>query len=194
MYTVGERPFGKSLQEWTTLWWQWFFSISRLNHPACDSTGQMWGAKQYHTNVIFLAGTIGGSVERRITIPAYKAILVPIINYAISYAEDPELNDESELISIAKSNIEDLARKEAQIDGVKLNLSEDYRIESPPFDIHFPENNIYGVKAGRSRGSGDGYWLFLTPLSPGRHIIQTGGSCLSGRIKIDVLIHLTVEG
>jgi hypothetical protein len=193
MYSLDEQPFGKSWQEWTTQWWQWFLSMPKKNHPVYDNTGKKWAISQGDPNVLFLAGTTGGKVERIITIPAGKAVLFPVINFTTSYSEDPGLKTEAELISDAKSNIDDIIKKELNIDGVSLHISEKYRVKSPPFDFSFPTNNIYGVKDGPTRGVGDGYWIFLTPLSQGKHNIRTYGSCLSGRIQIDVNMELIVK-
>jgi hypothetical protein len=194
MYSLNEQPFDKSWQEWTTHWWQWFLSIPKENHPAYDDTGEGWDINQKHPNVLFLAGTTGGKVERTITIPAGKAILFPVINFTTSYSENPGLNTEAEMILHAKSHIDDIVKKEAYIDGASLLISEKHRVQSPPFDFSFPVNNIYGIKDGSTRGVGDGYWIFLKPLSPGKHNIRTSSSCLSGRIQIDVNMELIVKG
>jgi hypothetical protein len=193
MYSLDEQPFGKTWQEWTTQWWKWFFSISKENHPAYDHTGEGWAVNQDDPNVVFIAGTIGGKVERTVTIPAGKAVLLPIINFATSYSENPSLRDEIEMIAHAKSNIDDIVKKEVNIDGTSLIISERYRMQSPPFNFTFPTNNIYGVQDGSTRGAGDGYWIFFKPLSPGKHNIRTSGSCLSGKIQIDVDIEIIIK-
>jgi len=194
MFSLYEKPFGKSWQEWTTEWWQWFLSIPKENHPAYDDTGEKWAINQDDPDVLFLAGTTAGKVERTIIIPPGRAILFPVINYATSYSEDPGLKTEDEMILHAKSNIDDIVKKEANIDGASLLISDKHRVQSPPFDFSFPTNNIYGVKGGSTRGVGDGYWIFLKPLSLGKHNIRTSGSCLSGRIQIDVSVNLIVNG
>ena len=97
------------------------------------------------------------------------------------------------MTSYVNSHMDDIVKKEAYIDGVDLNISENHRVQSPPFDFSFPDGNIYAVPAGCTRGAGDGYWLFLKPLSPGKHHIKTFGSCQSGRIQIGVSIHLIVK-
>ena len=96
-----------------------------------------------------------------ITIPAGKAVLFPVINFTTSYSEDPSLKTEDETILHAKSNIDDIVKKEANIDGASLLISEKHRVQSPPFDFSFPANNIYGVKDGSTRGVGDGYWILF---------------------------------
>lgn len=193
MYTLNERPFGYSWHEWTTRWWKWFLTIPKENHPAYDATGEKYAVGQTDPNTIFLAGTTGGTAKRSINIVARKAILFPVINFSISYTENPNLKTDHELISFAKSQMEDIVKKELSIDGLDLAVSENNRVYSPPFDFCFPVDNIFGFKDGPTRGAGDGYWIFLKPLSPGKHSLKTFGSCMSGRIQIGVNIELTVR-
>jgi hypothetical protein len=193
MYGLDEQPFGKSWQDWTTQWWQWFLSIPLESSPAYDESGEKWDINQHDPNVVFLAGTTDRKVERIVAIPAGKAVLFPVINFTTSYSEDPRFKTESQMIAHAKSNIDDIVKKDVYIDGNSLLISEKHRVQSPPFDFSFPANNIYGVKDGPSRGVGDGYWIFLKPLRLGRHSIRTSSSCLSGRIQIDVNMELIVK-
>jgi hypothetical protein len=193
IYSIDERPFGKTWEEWTTIWWRWFLSIPNGNNPVHDKSGEKSTVGQTDPNVWFLAGTIGGTAERTVALPAGKALLFPVINITISYSENPNMKTEEELISFAKSHISDIVKKEASIDGVELVISEANRVRSPPFDFSFPEDNIYGVPGGYTKGVGDGYWLFLKPLSQGKHNIRTFGSCMSGRVQIGVSVHLIVK-
>jgi hypothetical protein len=64
----------------TALWWQTFLSIPASANPLdrCDLGT---------ADVVFLAGTTGGSATRSCTIPAGKSILVPVINVECSEAE-----------------------------------------------------------------------------------------------------------
>jgi hypothetical protein len=85
---------------------------------------------------------------------------------------------------------------QASIDGIQLqNIS---RIQSSPFDITFPEENIFGVQAGPTRAVSDGFWIFLQPLSAGNHQINFKGAVVdyttTGTVSVtnDVTYHLTV--
>jgi hypothetical protein len=193
MYSLDEKPFGKSWEDWTSRWWRWFFSTPMENHPAYDETGEKSHVNIFDGNVCFLAGTTGGRAERTITIPAGKGVLFPVINVATSYSENPSLRTEGEMISFVHAHMKDIAKKEASIDGENVNISEKHRVRSNSFEFCFPSNNIYGVRDGQTRGVGDGYWLFLRPLLPGTHSIRTSGACMSGRIQIDVNIRLIVK-
>src|SRR4051812_41769805 len=117
MYSREEKPFGKTWEEWTAKWWQWLLSIPRDHNPGLDQTGENFDLNQIDPNVLFLAGALAGSgpVERTITINTGKAVLFPVINFITSYAEEPSLKSEEALLSYAKSNIDDISKKEANI-------------------------------------------------------------------------------
>ena len=166
MYSREEKPFGKTWEEWTAKWWQWLLSIPRDHNPGLDQTGENFNLNQLDPNVLFLAGALAGSapVERTITINTGKAVLFPVINFVTSYAEEPSLKSEEALLSNAKSNIDDISKKEASINGVNFTDLEKYRVQSKVFDVTFPEDNVYGLGPGPTMGASDGYWIFLKPL------------------------------
>jgi hypothetical protein len=193
MYRRDENPFGKTWEEWTAKWWRWILSIPKESNPGIDTTGKKFDTNQNDPNVLFLVGTYGGSAERNYTIPKGKALLFPIINFTTSYAEEPALKTESELISRAKSDIDDIVNKEATVDGVGLHEVDKYRVASLPFDITLPENNALGLEAGPTLAVSDGYWVFLKPLTPGKHEIHAAGSCSSGKTTVDITFRLTVN-
>lgn len=192
LFRSDDKPFGITWEEWTTKWWKWFLSFPKANNPAFDDTGEKIGRHQPDPNVWFLAGNIGGTTERIIKIPSGKAILFPIINVTISFSENPALKTDSDIISFVKSQIDDIGEKQANIDGEELNISQDFRVKSPPFDFSYPSDNIFDARDGPTRGAGDGYWIFLKPLPPGEHTIKTLGSCLSGKILINSNLKLII--
>ncbi|HEY7079648.1 MAG TPA: hypothetical protein VH500_08105 [Nitrososphaeraceae archaeon] len=193
LYQLDERPFGKTWEEWTTKWWKWFLSMPIDDNPAYDNTGNKAKANQIDPNVWFLAGTTGGTAERTIIIPADKAILLPIINITTSFSENPKLKTEKDLESYVDSHMNNIVKKEAYIDGHTLFISDNHRMRSPLFTFSFPKNNLYRVQEGSTEGIGDGYWLFIKPLAQGMHTVRTFGSCMSGKIRIDVSIKLLVN-
>lgn len=195
LYSASERPFDKTWEEWTTKWWQWLLSIPRHHNPCLDQTGEDFNLNQPDPNVFFLAGALAGSrpIERTITVDQGKAILFPIINFITSFAEEPALKSEEELISYAKSNIDDITKKEVTINGINFADLENYRVRSKAFVVNLPEDNVYGLESGSTIGASDGYWIFLKPLQQGTYDIRTAGSCMSGKITINVMLHLHVK-
>ena len=193
IYNKDEQPIGKSWEEWTTEWWRWFLSTPKSRHPSCNNPPEGTAECYRDSDVIFLAATPMGKNRRRIFVPANKAVLFPVINFTISYSEEPTLKTDAEMIVRAKLNIDDIVKKEANIDGIDLAISENNRVRTPPFDFTFPKDNIYGVREGPTRGVGDGFWSFVKPLRRGSHKIRTYGSCLSGRVEIEANVDLVVE-
>lgn len=197
LYQRDVQPFGKTWEEWTTKWWIWFLSISKEMNPAADESGEKAIIGQTDPHVWFLAATTGGTVERSVTLPPGISLLFPVINATISYSEEPRLKNDYELTSYVKSHIDDILIKEASIDGLDIAISENHRVQSSPFEFSYPEklpkDNIYLAHGGNTRGAGDGYWIFLKPLSKGEHYIRTFGSCMAGRVQIGVRWRVIVE-
>jgi hypothetical protein len=54
---------------------------------------------------------------------------------------------------------------------------EKYRIQSPAFNFTLPEDNILNLPGNTTTSAvSDGNWVFLKPLSPGRHEISFRGN------------------
>ena len=167
-------------------------SIPSSINPINDTTGEFTNRSQNDPNVCFLAGTFGGSVTRKCTLPYGKAILFPVINYEASFADEPLLSEVHELENKCKEEIDKIGELSCYVDGQSLNLSE-YRIASSAFQIELSCENCLSAKAGKTMMASDGYWLFLSPLTHGKHRINSFGSCLAGKIKIGCTFELTIS-
>lgn len=188
VFSPDSDPYGVSYSEWIAKWWQWVLSIPVENNPVNDTTGNNCAINQ-NGPVWFLAGTVGGVLDRNCTIPVEKAILFPILNYGGTLADSPTIRSEDELLSHATTEMDIISNLEVTVDGVKLN---GFRVRSPIFDVVLPERNLFGGTPGPTRGVSDGYWLFLGPLPKGRHKIHSFGSCLSGeKVSIGVNYDIT---
>jgi hypothetical protein len=174
VFPPDSKPYGLTYGEWSTKWWKWYVSIPQDSNPANDDTGKNCAIGQKDTNVWFLAGTGGGSAERSCAIPARKSILFPIINAECSYATDPIAKTEPEMRACAMSASEG-ASVQATVDGKQLQNLDKYRVQSPLFNVTFPENNVFGVKAGFTPMLSDGWWILLEPLAAGNHNVHFSG-------------------
>ena len=191
LYASDSKPFGRTYAEWTARWWQWVLSMAKTENPLVDGTAENCANNQSGP-VWFLAGTLKGSTERSCTIPADKAILFPVINFESSVAEGDGTTDE-ELAARAKSEMDQITNMQAMISGTNVNELKQYRIQSPPFNVTLPADNVLGLPAQTTKMISEGYWLFLKPLEPGNYDLYSFGSCLAGRIKIGISYHLTIE-
>jgi hypothetical protein len=161
-------------------------SIPRKENPCLDETGKYCSINQNNKNVWFLAGTFGNiiTVKRKCIIPVGKAIFFPLLVKEDSFAEDSDLKTETELIKRSRDATDKVLHMEATIDRNKViderraDQLEKYRVQSEVFDLVFPEGNIYDVRPGLTRSVCDGFWLFIKPLSLGKHKIRFKGETL----------------
>jgi hypothetical protein len=198
VFAPDSKPYGLTYGEWSAKWWQWALSIPKQNSPLVDITGKNCDQKQSGT-VWFLAATTGGTAERTCTIPHGKAIFFPVFNVECSFAENPDVKTDSGLSACAKSQLDIARNVVAGIDGQNLQDLIPYRVQSPPFNVTFANNNIFGVPAGHSRSVSDGYWIMVMPLVSGVHTIHFGGMAVdftttsTVNFATAVTYHLTVH-
>ena len=177
LYKRNMHPFGKSWEKWAAIWCKWMLSIPKKKNPSLDETGKYCSINQNDENVWFLTGTFGNivPVKRKCTIPAGKAIFFPILVKEDSLEEDSDLKTELELIKRSSDATNRLVHMEATINWEKVDQLERYRVQSEVFDLTFPEDNVYNVRAGLTRSVCDGFWLFIKPLQIGKHYIYFKG-------------------
>jgi hypothetical protein len=190
--------FGMTYGEWSAAWWQYIVAIPAATNPLVDTSG--CGPQQSSGPVLFLAGSFVGPVTRTCTLPAGKAIVLPIINVECSTLEPAPFHgdNEAQLRSCAATFGDAIDPKSlaASINGKKVKDLESFRTQSPVYGLTLPADNILGVTPGVGFSVSDGYWLMLSPLSPGTYKIRVEGACKSGSpcdgFTQDVSYELTV--
>jgi hypothetical protein len=192
VFPPDSAPYNLTYGEWSAKWWQWVLSLPQDINPLVDQTGEHCAQAQSGP-VWFLAGTFGGSVERTCTIPEGKAILFPILNSG-NVKTDPSETEE-DLRVTTKEAVDNPAILEASIDGVPLHNLQNYRAESPLFNVTLPEGNIFGVPELSSEAVSDGYWIMLQPLPVGDHSVNFRGAdtaAAAGGLVTEVTYKLTI--
>lgn len=187
IFTLVDRPYGRTWEEWVIKWWEWFLTIPHHKHPAY---GHDMSIGQTDPDVYFLMGGIGGGFERDLIVPFGKALFLPVINYITSYAEEPNINTEPELLEFTKKHLSDMTAKHITVDGKNVDFN---RILTAPFDIYYGPDNVFDVVSGLTHAASDGYWVFLYPMSRGKHDVQIRSSCSAGRNVFSADLHLTVQ-
>jgi hypothetical protein len=174
VYQTDSEPYGTSYVKWTEKWWQWAFSIPNDQNPILDKTGQNC-CKGQNGPVWYLAGTTAETsyANRSCVIPHEKSILFPIIVSQFSHAEIPLMNI-GELKRYAAKDIDQTSFLEVIIDNIPLNDLLNYRIQSN-FNLDLVEDNIWDVKSGPTEVAADGFWVFLKPLTVGKHTVSFQG-------------------
>ncbi len=203
IYSPEENVFGMSYGDWSAAWWQYVLSIETGANPVFDTTGINCDIAQSSAPVFFLAGAGAEPVTRTCTVPAEKALFIPIINVECSTVEPAPFfgSTAQELRTCVARSINgvDEDTLKATIDGKSVQNLTDFRAQSPLFDFTLPAaNNFFGL-AGVTSGSSmsDGYWLMLKPLSPGNHVIHFEGAYVSGPaagFSQNVTYNLIVKG
>jgi hypothetical protein len=207
------HPHGATYGEWAGAWWQWATSIHWADNPVADPNGAKCGVGQ-EGSVWFLAGTFSGTAERWCSVPVGKAIFLPVINavwwvpedlkkctnVAVYLGIDPATLTQEELLRLGINWYMDHAYDLAVIiDGVPVNNLGSYRADSPA--VVLPDELLVdlGLAPGdRYPAIADGFWLMLTPPSPGEHTILiharlSTGPPLNRTAAQDIMYHLTVH-
>jgi hypothetical protein len=193
-FGLNDKPFGVTYGQWTVKWWQWALSISRTENPVSDQTGEHGGTNQ-NGPVWFLAGTFGEDKmpRRKCELPSGKAILFPVINYEANYLQDPHLKNEPELVTHVVEDINDITTLVATVDGQSLDIC---RVQSEPstFPVFIHPENSLGLRGGGSSiAAADGYWVFLRPMSEGKHDIYFHGACSGGTRNSSAIYEVTIK-
>jgi len=204
VFPLDDSPYGNTYGEWSARWWQWLTAIPAATNPNFDTTGANCAVGQVGP-VWFLAGTFtnASKITRSCTIPHGKALLfTPLtqLDGAGAFDCDPTFPvpcDLNALRALAAAFADNPATLKASVDGAPLAHLSDHRVQSPVFLITYPTHPIFdGLPPGTSTPNlADGYWVLLSPLSPGKHTIhfKAVSNAGSGSFAVDVTYNLTVQ-
>ena len=172
---VGSSAFGKTLGEWSAVWWKFGIETPVLGNPFAEGgafplSGSVWG----------LAAPLGDATFE-LTLPVGKALVVALITLECSSLEPPESefhgDTEEEQAECARFWADHIKDVSVEIDGVPAQNVESYRVVSPQFSFTAPDPNILAVPGGGpGTGVADGYYVMLPPMSKGLHTIRIGGA------------------
>src|SRR6266536_5307931 len=188
-------------------WWQWFFSVPASKNPGLAKNGSVDCSVGQSGDVWFLAGHFlgSGTFTRSCTIPAGKALFVPLINsWADNICNTPPLTVD-QLRALAEGSVIPAKKLHASIDGSPL-LSQ--RAISQVFSYNLPgtTDNVISAAFGIplpgpcwptlhvDPAVADGFYTMIPPLAAGSHQLNFGGSGGSGPMKftLDMTYNLTV--
>jgi hypothetical protein len=153
-------------------WWSWAAGAPAGRNPVEDATGARCADRQ-PAEFWFLAGTFGGSVKRRCSVPADRTLVAPLIN---------QIGTKKDCAAFMKS-----ASGSFRLDGKKTDVR---RWTATPVTVTGVADNPVTQVDGPLRGHGCGLWALVPPLSPGSHTASIRGS--SGDFRVSADYELTV--
>jgi hypothetical protein len=183
-------PAGVSYSQLAANWWKWAETQPAGVNPVTDTTGVNCGQGQ-SGSVWFLAGSFsGGTVTRTCKVPYGKTIVFPIVNasYQAFLTDDPSTRTESYVRGQAACVLQGASGLEADVDGVPVLFPQWYLEKSNEFDVVLPYStdpaltNIFGATPSDipqmtlSPGYYTGYYVGVSPLTPGQHKIHWKGT------------------
>lgn len=209
MLSPQSHPYGKTYAEWSAAHWQWTYSLPADAHPLTDTadvsaeqSGPVWFLGGTFAATEDLNGNLVGVADRTVTVPAGKALFMPILDVESSTAEGNGTT-EAELRASANYFADHATGLSFTVDGRAFNV-QNFRVESPLFTFGpLPENNLLGLAAGTtSPAVSDGYFVMLAPLSAGQHVIHfTGAFVFTAEedgfdfsFTLDITYRVTVTG
>jgi hypothetical protein len=174
---IQSSPDGKTYSQWAAKWWKWALKIPADNHPlnsgdcSIGQKGKVW----------FLGGSAGSTdkpIKRHCQVPEGTKLFFPLVNsswLAFPIGDPPDPIDEPSLRSSVCKTLPETV--EVSIDGIPVKRPTQYFEESSVFEAYLPSNDIAGVQDsqipdGRIVGVDIGYYIFLQPLHPGKHMIK----------------------
>ncbi len=199
---INSRPAGQSYGRWAATWWKWVLGIPAAANPLIDTTGELCAQGQ-EDRVWFLAGSIvgPGQTNRSCTVPHGKALFFPLVNnfYGAFLNDPPEQRTEAFVRASARCTVP--AYISASIDGSPIPNPTDFFTgrrgsQSPIFTVHLPPGSLFGDDILRMKltpSAEQGYYLFVRPLSPGKHTIRWTASGCTPENSQDITYHLTVK-
>lgn len=170
---ANSRPHGLSYAEWSARWWQWGMEYPVAGHPFIDSPDFSVSARQ--SGQVWFLGAPFGTTTRNVSIPNGTAIFFALLNAEESSNEGfPTAADQQAGATFNADHIQGLF---CTIDGDAVQNLGNYRFVSPQLSFVAPSPWIFDpAPSGPGTSVGDGYYLFLNPMSTGRHTLHWGGS------------------
>ena len=201
-YSLAEEPFGSAYASWCEAWVKHIYSTPCDQNPLAITTENRNDPDQ-EGPVFFLAGTLGGTIERTATISADQGIFFPVLNYVATYpcpyagfkpAPGQSLKDF--LMRKAMEMVDQGTLISVTLDDRRITDLLPYRVTTDLFYFNaLPELTCLDacVTGELQPALADGYWIMLRPLSPGRHKLQYKASYPKVGWVMDVTYLLNVE-
>jgi len=197
IFPASSSPYGQSYGKWNANWWQQVAAIPADLTPLLES-GPV-DCNLGKGKVVFLVGTFNGTDTRSCTVPKGTALLLPLVNTVCTQVAG-DGDTVQKLTNCAASLAESVGIVNVTVDGKSITgLKPQFRFPSGAFTLNLPAGSIIlddvtgqPVPAGPTLAAADGYYVMLTPLTPGVHTLTFGGD-VPGVFSTEVTYQITVK-
>ncbi|HQR11190.1 MAG TPA: hypothetical protein PLW68_07670 [Casimicrobiaceae bacterium] len=177
---------GNQYPDLAAKWWQWAYSFPAADVPFLNTGGPVDASANQSGHVWFLSGANLGPTTRSATLPAGVQLFFPMANFVNDYPcpEPPPFQPapgeslEHFLTRTGVPFLQYMTNLFAEVDGVKLRNLDAYLAISPIFtftaDPALAATVDPCITGTPQPGVSMGYWLLLTPLPPGEHVVRFG--------------------
>ncbi len=201
------RLNGRTYKQWAAAWWKRGLELPMTNssgaiHPWKDSA--QFDVTESQTADVWFLGAPFGKIRRNCLIPSGKSLFFQLFGVESSSVEPAPFHGAmaDDQAAIARYWADHVVDVFCEIDGIPLSNLAAYRVQSPQISITTPTPWIQGETGGQGTSSGDGYFIFLSPLAPGEHTLHYGGTVRLTKAQdpidlsegIDMTYNITVTG
>jgi hypothetical protein len=206
------RLKGRTYELLAAAWWKWALEMPMTNAAEAIHTWKdtaRFDIKNSQSSNLwfigspFLESSNSPPTVRHVEIPYGIELFITILSTESSDIEAPPFYGAtaSDQALIARYWTDHAVDPYFELDGVRLSNLEAFRVQNPQIEINVPAPWILGEAGGKGTSTGDGYFVLIAPLSPGKHTLRTGGKFKFSRPQdpvdlppetIDVTYHIKV--
>ena len=175
------RLNGRSYEQLAAEWLRWTLEMPLTNsagviHPTRDSS--RYNVSEGQTSDVWFLASPFGTIYRHCTIPSDKALFFPLFNVWFSTLEAPPFYGKTSADQAAGALYfaGHITSAFCELDGRSITNPDDFRVISPRVRISAPTPWLQGEVGGKGTATVAGHFVFLSPLTPGKHTLRFGGS------------------
>jgi hypothetical protein len=182
IHPPGSEPYNLTYADHAKNFWKWTLAIPAVENPVNDQTGEKCSNGQMNSNssVFYLSFNNGGKSERTCTVPAGTALLIPVMQVAITDKDIPGASIE-ELDSATKKDQDSVNSLYLKIGDKEYNYDDllKYRTHTNAFDVVWADKAIFGIiDGGPAKAVADGFYIITEPLKNGTYPIHFKSSLI----------------
>ncbi len=169
IYSPSSEPYGRTYAHWSGDWLKWILSMPAGQSPLLDPGGRYWRLGE-SAPVFLLGSSARDAAVRCCTVPTGRSIL--LTPGSVFCLLDENAGNEEGLRACVEGALPLITNVAVEIDGSRLRDLHEHRVVSDLVNFALPDDNLFGLRAGRYRGIVGGYFLIHAPMAAGQHVVR----------------------